>query len=90
MRTRFALGWVMVGLAFAVAGCGDGDDDKGVAEAGCCCEFVVEGDIIEEDLLDEQVCLGEREQGRCIEVDPGRSTPHPCCPDAKGDTCSGS
>lgn len=55
-------------------------------DQNCCCEFIVEGDIIEEDLLPVDQCAA-REQGQCIEVDPNRLTPHPCCPDATGERC---
>ena len=57
-------------------------------EFQCCCEHVVEGDILVEDLLDARVCTDERSAGRCVIVDPGRLTPHPCCPDATGETCA--
>ncbi len=53
--------------------------------APCCCEFL-EDDIIIEDLLDMNECMA-RDSGQCIEVDPDRLTPHPCCPDAQGERC---
>jgi hypothetical protein len=52
----------------------------------CCCEFIVEGDILKEDLRSPDACRAE-ERGMCIQVDPGRGTPHACCPDATGSTC---
>ncbi len=55
-------------------------------EAPCCCEFIAEGDIIIEDLLVPSECRGAQ-GGQCIEVDPNRLTPHPCCPDAQGERC---
>jgi|GEM_PF-5810628 len=55
----------------------------------CCCEHIVEGDIIKEDLIPINECPS-LEDGQCIAVDPGRLTPHPCCPDAVGDRCGGS
>jgi len=61
--------------------------DFAAADIQCCCEHVVEGDILTEDLLDSRVCTEERTEGRCVVVDPGRFTPHPCCPDATGATC---
>ena len=59
-----------------------------VEAANCCCEFLVEGDILEEDLLTVDECAA-RDSGQCIEVDPNRLTPHPCCPDAQGERCGG-
>ena len=52
----------------------------------CCCEFLVQGDILKEDLVAASDCP-TRDRGRCIQVDPMRLTPHPCCPNAKGERC---
>lgn len=51
-----------------------------------CCLFIIQGDIMTEDLLTKEECL-KQDHGEVIEVDPGRGTPHPCCPDATGPTC---
>ena len=59
-----------------------------VSDDMCCCEHIVDGDIIQEKLLSKSEC-STKEEGTCITVDPGRRTPHSCCPDAKGATCGG-
>ncbi|WP_417911560.1 hypothetical protein [Candidatus Electronema sp. TJ] len=51
-----------------------------------CCRFVEGGDMLTEDLLTKEEC-GQRQHGTVVPVDPGRLTPHPCCPDATGETC---
>jgi hypothetical protein len=51
-----------------------------------CCRFIIGGDIMTEDLLTKEECL-KQDHGEVIEVDPGRDTPHPCCPNATGPTC---
>lgn len=55
------------------------------AKENCCCQYLTD-DIINEDLLFITDCNDRG--GNCIQVDSGRLTPHPCCPDAKGATCS--
>jgi hypothetical protein len=52
----------------------------------CCCAFVVEGDILKEDLREPSACAREY-LGRCVLLDPNRYTPHPCCPGATGERC---
>ena len=52
----------------------------------CCCEHVVEGDIIDEKLLPKDQC-SQKVDGQCITVDPNRLTPHSCCPNATGERC---
>ena len=63
-------------------------EETGVTMVGdqCCCAFVEEGDILVEDLRLPADCAAEP-SGECILVDPGRFTPHPCCPDATGERC---
>jgi len=51
-----------------------------------CCRFVIQGDILTEDLLTKEEC-SQRQYGTVVPVEPGRLTPHPCCPDATGPTC---
>jgi hypothetical protein len=51
-----------------------------------CCLFVAGGDMLTEDLLTKEECA-KRQHGTVVPVDPGRFTPHPCCPDATGETC---
>lgn len=58
----------------------------GLPEGYCCCELVREGDILVEDALPADECTLQP-QGMCITVDPGRLTPHPCCPNATGERC---
>ena len=60
--------------------------DYGLPEGYCCCEFVREGDILNEDALPADECTAQP-QGTCIMVDPNRLTPHPCCPNATGERC---
>ena len=67
----------------SLACCNDDADDDGK----CCCQFITEGDIMVEDLVDEHTCVNDKDQGKCITVDPNRLTPHPCCPDATGPRC---
>lgn len=69
------------------AACSSEEKGDGLPEGSCCCEHVVEGDIITEDVQDADVCTGELEGGQCITVDPNRLTPHPCCPNATGERC---
>jgi hypothetical protein len=52
--------------------------------AGYCCCFVIRDDLATEELLPLTEC---DEKGTCIEVDPSRRTPHPCCPNATGPLC---
>ena len=58
------------------------------APVPCCCEFLVQGDVLKEDFVAASDCT-TRQRGRCIQVDPMRMTPHPCCPQAKGERCGG-
>ncbi len=51
-----------------------------------CCRFVIQGDILTEDLLTKEEC-SQRQYGTVVPVEPGRLTPHPCCPDSAGPTC---
>lgn len=53
----------------------------------CCCQFIVDGDIIMEDYLSRDECLNDRFLGICSVVNPLRLTPHPCCPLATGERC---
>ena len=57
---------------------------KDNTEDSCCCKYLTD-DIINEDLLSVKECQSRK--GECIKVDPGRLTPHPCCPNAVGPTC---
>jgi hypothetical protein len=61
-------------------------DPYGLPAGYCCCEFVVEGDILTEDALPAEECTAQT-SGMCITVDPNRLTPHPCCPNATGERC---
>ncbi len=58
----------------------------GLPPGVCCCQFAVDGDIIEEDPAREADCP-QLDSGQCIDVDPNRLTPHPCCPYATGERC---
>lgn len=60
--------------------------DYGLPEGECCCAHVIEGDILTEDALPVADCAA-RDSGQCVIVDPGRLTPHPCCPSATGERC---
>jgi hypothetical protein len=55
--------------------------------SGCCCQFVIEGDILTEDLVDSAAECVDRDGGQC--TDPtDRIAPHPCCPEvAAGGRC---
>lgn len=65
-------------------------EDHAMPGEKCCCQFIVPGtgDIMDEDLLAIDDCA-QQERGECVVVDPGRLTPHPCCPQASGATCGG-
>jgi len=55
----------------------------------CCCEFVVQGDIVQEDLLEVSDCTQSR-GGRCVRINPLRIAPHTCCPErGEGERCNG-
>jgi len=87
------IGTVLVGLVFLLVSCnnakiGPDNTNKNVeSNIGeyCCCEFLT-GDIMNEDWLAKDECL-KRGNGKCITVNPGRLTPHPCCPNAQGERC---
>jgi hypothetical protein len=51
-----------------------------------CCRFVIQGDILTEDLLTKEEC-SQRQYRSVVPVEQGRLTPHPRCPDATGPTC---
>ena len=63
----------------------DMPDPFALPDGYCCCEFLVM-DIQEEDALLVDSCASQN-QGQCIDVDPNRLTPHPCCPNATGERC---
>jgi hypothetical protein len=71
-----------------------GQPDDGAFNSGaplpsglCCCEFLVEGDILTNDLLARGHCQADSIGGMCVEVNPDWLAPHACCPQAAGSRC---
>jgi len=53
------------------------------AHAPCCCQFLVEGDVLEEDLDDTvAACRARVPTGQCVAA-TDRIAPHPCCPEVE-------
>lgn len=60
--------------------------DRGLPAGQCCCSYIVEGDIVVEDVQAVDACE-TLDVGTCTIVDRNRTTPHPCCPNATGPRC---